>query len=205
MEFWVILYGGTIGCCCITSVWGKNKKKRKRLVCSQTATRSSLIQLYAICCNTFLTFLPEDARVPGQHGLQQHWSVSLWLIATQVVLQLSAHTHAKHRFSHIRNFRSIRLKVPFRAYISEGYISDLLNHISILNMFTSSWFWHDSNSSIWDVCMMSLAIITLPVKLCWKFHHIVQSDEGQTPALTSTDKWINLVLTPHLSKKNKKN
>lgn len=35
------------------------------------------------------TFLPENARVPGQHGLQQHWCVSLWLIATQVVLQLS--------------------------------------------------------------------------------------------------------------------
>lgn len=35
------------------------------------------------------TFLPENARVPGQQGLQQHWSVSLWLIAAQVVFQLS--------------------------------------------------------------------------------------------------------------------
>lgn len=35
------------------------------------------------------TFLPENARVPGQQGLQQHWSISLWLIAAQVVLQLS--------------------------------------------------------------------------------------------------------------------
>lgn len=37
----------------------------------------------------FFTFLPENARVPGQQGLQQHWSISLWLIAAQVVLQLS--------------------------------------------------------------------------------------------------------------------
>lgn len=34
------------------------------------------------------TFLPEDARVPGQHGLQQQRSISLWFITAQVVFQL---------------------------------------------------------------------------------------------------------------------
>lgn len=33
-------------------------------------------------------FLPENARVPGQHGLQQQWGIALWLVTTQVVLQL---------------------------------------------------------------------------------------------------------------------
>lgn len=36
------------------------------------------------------TFLPEDVGVPGQHRLQQHWHITLWVIAAQVVLQLSA-------------------------------------------------------------------------------------------------------------------
>lgn len=36
------------------------------------------------------TFLPEDVGVPGQHRLQQHRHVALWVIAAQVVLQLSA-------------------------------------------------------------------------------------------------------------------
>lgn len=39
--------------------------------------------------SSVFTFLPENARVPGQQGLQQHRSISLWLIAAQVVLQLS--------------------------------------------------------------------------------------------------------------------
>ena len=40
-------------------------------------------------CVSLHTFLPEDAGVPGQHGLQQQRGVTLRLIAAQVVLQLS--------------------------------------------------------------------------------------------------------------------
>ena len=60
-------------------------------------------RVYTIVCHCVImcsrywkclhTFLPEDARVPGQHGLQQQWCISLWLIATQVVLQLSESMH----------------------------------------------------------------------------------------------------------------
>lgn len=57
-----------------------------KLVCTIACYRVILCNRY---CVHLHTFLPEDARVPGQHGLQQQWCISLWLITPQVVLQLS--------------------------------------------------------------------------------------------------------------------
>ena len=48
-------------------------------------------------CGCRPTFLPEDVRAPGQHGLQQHGHVSLWVITAQVVLQLSVVAKGEER------------------------------------------------------------------------------------------------------------
>lgn len=79
----MILYGGTI-CCCNTSVNGENGVF---VYYNEDDTSIRRQRLWAE--SSVFTFLPENARVPGQQGLQQHWGVSLWLIAAQVVLQLS--------------------------------------------------------------------------------------------------------------------
>lgn len=97
MEFWVILYGGTI-CCCNTSVNGENSVF---VYYNEDDTSIRRQRLWAE--SSVFTFLPENARVPGQQGLQQHWSVSLWLIAAQVVLQLSV------------NLRKLRQSYPLRG------------------------------------------------------------------------------------------
>lgn len=65
------------------------------------------------------TFLPENARIPGQHGLQQHGRISLGFIATQVVFQLSG-KHTGEEFC-----QATRMREPRR--LGGKKLKDVLN------------------------------------------------------------------------------
>lgn len=97
MEFWVILYGGTIGCC-MTSIQNGNKEKKCFLIVL------NVVVVIPMTGEIVCTFLPENAGIPGQHGLQQHWCISLWLITTKVVLEFSEkHTEALSSYEKVRD------------------------------------------------------------------------------------------------------
>lgn len=76
----------------------------------KTTKQKSLVLLLIILTETVValmtgehvrTFLPENAGIPGQHGLQQHRCISLGFIATQVVFQLSG-KHTGRRGSSVK-------------------------------------------------------------------------------------------------------
>lgn len=100
MEFWVILYGGTIGCC-MTSIQNDNNKTEKNSVLHlKVLTEMVVIPMTGekVC-----TFLPENAGIPGQHGLQQHRCISLRFITTQVILEFSGkRTAALSSYENVR-------------------------------------------------------------------------------------------------------
>lgn len=77
------------------------KKDKKKLVLLLIVLNEILI--IPMTSENVCTFLPENARISGQHGLQQHRCISLRFIAAQVVLEFSGkHTGALSSYKNVR-------------------------------------------------------------------------------------------------------
>lgn len=84
----------------MTSIQNRNNKEKQN---SFLLIVLNVVVVISMAGEIVCTFLPENAGIPGQHGLQQHRCISLRLIATQVVLEFSGkHTEALSSYENMR-------------------------------------------------------------------------------------------------------